>query len=96
MQVAEANTFEFIHTNSEKLWHYHLYTVIKDYSQRIPSPVNLILRPIQLIRYLIIQRPCNRKVADSSHQTMTNEQKAKKEFQQTFQKIVALRNHKEQ
>lgn len=91
-----SNTFEFIHTNSEKLWHYHLYTVIKDYSQRIPSPVNLILRPIQLIRYLIIQRPCNRKVADSSHQTMTNEQKAKKEFQQTFQKIVALRNHKEQ
>lgn len=51
-----SNTFEFIHTNSEKLWHYHLYTVIKDYSQRIPSPVNLILRPIQLIRYLIIQR----------------------------------------
>lgn len=51
-----SNTFEFIHTNSEKLWHYHLYTVIKDYSQRIPSPVNLILRPIQLTRYLIIQR----------------------------------------
>lgn len=48
--------FQLIHTNSEKLWHYHLYTVIKDYSQRIPSPVNLILRPIQLIRYLIIQR----------------------------------------
>lgn len=39
--------------------------------------------------------PCNKKVADSSHQTMKNEQKAKKVFQQTFQKIVALRNHKE-
>lgn len=81
-----SNTFEFIHTNSEKLWHYHLYTVIKDYSQRIPSPVNLILRPIQLIRYLIIQRPCNRKVADSSHQTMTNEQKAKKGISTDFTK----------
>lgn len=50
-----SNTFEFVHTNSEKLWHYHLYTVINDYSQRIPSPINLILRPIPLIKCLIIQ-----------------------------------------
>lgn len=41
-----SNTFEFVHTNSEKLWHYHLYTVIKDYNHRIPSPINLIWRPI--------------------------------------------------
>lgn len=88
-------TYEFIHTNSEKLWHYHLCTVIKDYSQRIPSPINLIGRPIQLIIHLRNHCLCNRKVDDSSHQTMKKEQKAKKKFQQTFQKIVALRNHKE-
>lgn len=86
-----SNTFEFIHTNSEKLWHYHLYTVIKDYSERIPSPINLIWRPIQLIIFSINYCCCNKKVADSSHQTVKNEQ----EFQQTFQKIAALRNHKE-
>lgn len=86
-----SNTFEFIHTNSEKLWYYHLYTVIKAYSQRIPSPINLICRPTQLIIFSINYCCCNKKVADSSHQTGKNEQ----EFQQNFQKIAALRNHKE-
>lgn len=48
-----SNTFQSVQAESEKWWYYHLYTVVTDYAGRIPSPINLILRPIHLAMYLL-------------------------------------------
>lgn len=48
-----SNTFQTVQAESEKWWYYHLYTVVTDYAVRIPSPINLILRPINLTLYLL-------------------------------------------
>lgn len=48
-----SNTFQSVQAESEKWWYYHLYTVVTDYAVRIPSPLNLILRPIHLTMYLL-------------------------------------------
>lgn len=39
-------TFERVMKIAKKVWHFQRYTVIIDYNHRIPSPFNLILRPI--------------------------------------------------
>ncbi|XP_062566533.1 transient receptor potential cation channel subfamily M member 2-like, partial [Saccostrea cucullata] len=41
-------TFERVQQNSEKLWRFHRCTVINDYEQRIPSPINLLTLPYRL------------------------------------------------
>lgn len=48
-----SNTFERVQADSEKWWYYHLYTLVTDYAHRIPSPINLILRPPMFILYLL-------------------------------------------
>lgn len=48
-----SNTFERVQADSEKWWYYHLYTVVTDYAKRIPSPINLILRPPQFVLYVL-------------------------------------------
>lgn len=45
-----SNTFERIHTNSEKIWHFHLFTVMEDYSRRIPAPFNLLVLPMHFMK----------------------------------------------
>lgn len=72
-------TFERVQNVSEKLWHFQRYTVITDYSHRIPSPFNLILRPI--VRICFSKDPSTDK---------DKEQKEKLALR-SFQKIIALR-----
>lgn len=88
-----SNTFQTVQAESEKWWYYHLYTVVTDYAVRIPSPINLILRPINLTLYLL-RLDCSgkNKVADST-QTSTTDYNIKA-YQRSFQKIVAFRNYK--
>lgn len=38
-----SNTFERIHTNSEAIWNFHLYTVYEEYIDRIAPPFNLLV-----------------------------------------------------
>lgn len=45
-------TFERVQTDSEKFWHFQWYTVVNDYERRIPSPLSLIRRPVQLLLWL--------------------------------------------
>lgn len=78
-----SNTFERIQTDSEKIWYYHLYTVVIDYTDWVPSPFNLIYHPLNII----YNRSCTIKVADSVEITRI------KEYQQTLQRTVALRKH---
>lgn len=62
------------------------YTVITDYSHRIPSPFNLILRPI--IWICSSKEYCSCKVNSLKD---TERERRKKDALQSFQKIVALR-----
>lgn len=78
-----SNTFERIQTDSEKIWYYHIYTVVIDYADWVPSPFNLIYHPLNII----CNRSCIRKIADSVEKTKV------KEYQQTLQRTVALRKH---
>lgn len=85
--VQFSNTFARIHTNSEKIWYFHLYTVMDDYSRRIPPPFNLVIYPFKCI---IKGTFDNTKVEPSVDEVKEKEQK---EYQQTLQKTVAKRNH---
>lgn len=42
-------TFEKVQENSGKHWHYQFYTVLSEYKWRIPSPINILIRPFFLI-----------------------------------------------
>lgn len=88
-----SNTFERVQADSEKWWYYHLYTVVTDYAKRIPSPINLILRPPQFVLYVLKRNGfCRNKVTDSKQNSTTADDI--KTYQRSFQKIVALRNYK--
>lgn len=88
-----SNTFQSVQAESEKWWYYHLYTVVTDYAVRIPSPLNLILRPIHLTMYLLkLDHSCKKKIANSTHNSTTDDNI--KAYQRSFQKIIALRNDK--
>ncbi|XP_063431693.1 uncharacterized protein LOC134714381 [Mytilus trossulus] len=41
--------FERVQENSEKLWRYLRYEVIMDYNSRIPAPLNIIIRPLDIL-----------------------------------------------
>ncbi|XP_052100124.1 transient receptor potential cation channel subfamily M member 2-like isoform X2 [Mytilus californianus] len=41
--------FERVQENSEKLWRYLRYEVIMDYKSRIPAPLNIIFRPLNML-----------------------------------------------
>lgn len=78
--------YERVKNVSEKLWYFQRYTVITDYSHRIPSPFNLILRPI--IWICSSKEYCSCKVNSLKD---TERERRKKDALQSFQKIVALR-----
>lgn len=42
-------TFEKVQENSGKHWHYQFYTVLREYKWRIPSPINILIRPFFFI-----------------------------------------------
>ncbi|KAK3089886.1 hypothetical protein FSP39_007361 [Pinctada imbricata] len=42
-------TFDSVMANSAILWRFERYTVIKNYEDKVPSPFNIIIRPIQYI-----------------------------------------------
>lgn len=79
-------TFERVKNVSEKLWYFQRYTVITNYSHRIPSPFNLILRPI--IWICSSKNYCSCKVNSLKDK---ERERRKKDALQSFQKIVALR-----
>ncbi|VDI40591.1 Hypothetical predicted protein [Mytilus galloprovincialis] len=41
--------FERVQENSEKLWRYLRYEVIMDYKSRIPAPLNILIRPLNIL-----------------------------------------------
>lgn len=45
-------SYDTVQVDAEKLWRFQRYTVIYDYIGRIPSPINLIIRFRQLVKYL--------------------------------------------
>lgn len=83
-------TFERVQENSEKLWHYEMYTLLSAYTWRIPSPINLVIRPILCFS---IKRECFKNDVTGSEKL--EEEKEIKAFQRHFQKIIAHRNHNE-
>ncbi|KAK3092095.1 hypothetical protein FSP39_025130 [Pinctada imbricata] len=42
-------TFDSVMANSEMLWRFERYTVITNYEGKVPSPLNIIIRPFQLM-----------------------------------------------
>lgn len=77
-----SNTFERIHTNSEKIWHFHLFTVMEDYSHRVPAPFNLLVLPMRFMK------KC--KTAKINDADDTKE----KQYHRILQKTVAFEKHR--
>lgn len=63
-------SYDTVQVDAEKLWRFQRYTVIYDYIGRIPSPINLIIRFRQLVKYLYSKCKsfCNKKVSHADNQ----------------------------
>ncbi|KAK3089499.1 hypothetical protein FSP39_004098 [Pinctada imbricata] len=62
-------TFDTVMANSEKLWRFQRYTVITDYEGKVPSPINFIIRPIQLYRF--VSKKCKCKTESDNESWIT-------------------------
>lgn len=61
-------SYDTVQVEAEKLWRFQRYTVIYDYIGRIPSPINLIIRPPKLVIYILSKCFCNKKVSHADNQ----------------------------
>nr|XP_034319461.1 transient receptor potential cation channel subfamily M member-like 2 [Crassostrea gigas] len=77
-------TFNRINTDFDKLYHFHLYTIMDEYSTRIPPPFNLVVLPIYLV-----WKFCGKKKVNPS----TSIEKKTKIYLDTFQKTASLENN---
>ena len=60
-------TFETVKANSEKYWKFGRYSVIVEYEEKIPSPINIPFRIFQLLRW-VLQSLCSNKCTDKDKQ----------------------------
>ncbi|KAJ8314194.1 hypothetical protein KUTeg_008755 [Tegillarca granosa] len=46
-----SNRFSAVESNSERAWNYRFTSIVIEYRTRLPSPINLMIRPIQILFY---------------------------------------------
>lgn len=44
--------FEKVHTDSKRVWKYYRYSVVTEYLTKIPTPLNILIRPFICLRNL--------------------------------------------
>ncbi|KAJ8311512.1 hypothetical protein KUTeg_010867 [Tegillarca granosa] len=74
-----SSQYERVHSTSEQKWRHHRNIVVTDYQHRIPSPINLIIRPIKIliIGCVVGANACARKheTPELSTQDLDNQRK---------------------